>query len=60
MKDPIIEEVRKHRKEHTDEFRGDLSAICAELQRIQGTSGHKVVRLSPRKKTVSRRRTKSG
>src|SRR2546426_515252 len=29
MKDPIVEEVRKHRMEHTRKFDGDLSAICA-------------------------------
>ena len=35
--------------EHTRKFRGDLSAICADLRSIQIVSGHKVVRLSPRK-----------
>ena len=49
MKDPIVEEVRKHRMEHTQKFRGDLSAICADLHAIQAASGHKVVRLAPRK-----------
>ncbi|MBM4340360.1 MAG: hypothetical protein FJ110_12550 [Deltaproteobacteria bacterium] len=60
MKDPIIEEVRKYRRKHTRKFRGDLSAICAELRRIQDTSGHEVVRLSPREKEGARRRAKSG
>jgi len=60
MKDPIVEEVRKYRMEHTRKFRGDLSAICAELRRIQAASGHEIVRLSPRKKEPSRRRAKSG
>ena len=49
MKDTIVEEVRKHRMEHTRKFRGDLSAICADLRSIQIASGHKVVRLSPKK-----------
>ena len=49
MRDPIVEEVRKHRMEHTRKFRGDLSAICADLRRVQSASGHEVVRLSPRK-----------
>jgi len=49
MKDPIVEEVRKHRKEHTQKFNGELSAICADLRRIQESSGHTVVRLAPRK-----------
>ncbi len=49
MKDPIVEEVRKHRMEHTQKFRGDLSAICADLRAIQIASGHKIVRLAPNK-----------
>ena len=49
MKDPIVEEVRKYRIEHSRKFRGDLSAICADLRTIQIASGHKVVRLSPTK-----------
>ena len=49
MKDPIVDEVRKHRMDHTQKFRGDLSAICADLRTIQIASGHKVVRLPPRK-----------
>ena len=49
MKDPIVEQVRKHRMDHTRKFRGDLSAICADLRSIQSASGHKIVRLAPRK-----------
>jgi hypothetical protein len=45
MKDPIVEEVRKHRMEHTKKFGGDLKAICEDLRRIQRASGHLVVRL---------------
>ena len=60
MKDPIVEEVRKHRMEHTRKFRGDLSEVCADLRRIQTASGHKVVRLAPPKKKPSSRRAKSG
>ena len=60
MKDPIVKEVRKHRMEHTLKFQGDLSAICADLRSIQIASGHKVIRLSPRKPEptkASRRKT---
>lgn len=55
MKDPIVEEVRKHRKEHTQQFHGKLSEICADLRRVQKTSGHNVVRFAPRrlKPTIS-------
>ena len=49
MKDPIVEEVRKYRMEHTNEFQGNLSRICADLRGVQITSGHKVVRLAPRR-----------
>jgi hypothetical protein len=54
MRDPIVEEVRKHRMEHTRKFRGDLSAICDDLRSIQIASGHKVIRLAPRKKDLSK------
>jgi len=49
MKDPIVEEVRKYRMEHTRKFNFDLAAICADLKRIERESGHRVVRLAPRK-----------
>jgi len=48
MKDPIVDEVRKHRMEHTRKFNGDLAAIYADLRSIQAKSGQVVVRLSPR------------
>jgi len=47
MKDPIVEEIRKFRMEHTRKFKGDLAAICKDLQEIGRRSGHKVVRLRP-------------
>ena len=62
MRDPIVEEVRKYRMEHTHRFQGDLSAICADLRSIQVASGHKVIRLAPRKlepTTPIRQRKKS-
>ena len=49
MKDPIVEEVRQHRLEHMRKFKGELTAICADLRSIQNASGHKVVRPAPRK-----------
>ena len=49
MKDPIDEEVRKHREEHTKKFHGELSEICADLRRVQETLGREVVRLAPRR-----------
>jgi len=55
MNDPIVEEMRKYRMEHTQKFGGDLTAICADLRDIQATSGFKVVRLAPKKVTRKRR-----
>jgi len=54
MKDPIVEEVRKHRMEHTRRFRGDLAAICDDLRSIQVASGHNIVRLVPKKRQPTR------
>ena len=55
MKDPIVEEVRSYRMEHTRKFKGDLTAICEDLRSIQKASGQEVVRLAPRK--VDREKT---
>ncbi|MEI8140570.1 MAG: hypothetical protein WCI03_11975 [bacterium] len=49
MNDPIVQEVRKHRLEHTLRFGGNLAAICNELRSIQTASGHTIVRLTPRR-----------
>ena len=35
MKDPIVEEVRRHRATHTRRFRGDLAVICADLRKVE-------------------------
>ena len=48
MNDPIVEEVRRHRMEHTRNFGGDLKLICDDLRRIQEASGCKVVRRPPK------------
>jgi len=48
MNDPIVEEVRRYRMEHTRRFGGDLKLICEDLRRIQRESGCKVVRRPPR------------
>jgi hypothetical protein len=45
MKDSIVEEVRRHRAEHTRRFHGDLTAICADLRKVECRTGRKVVRL---------------
>jgi hypothetical protein len=48
MIDPIVEEVRRYRMEHTKKFGGDLKLICDDLRRIQKESGIQVVRRSPK------------
>jgi hypothetical protein len=55
MRDPIVEEVRRRRMEHTLKFKGNLSAICVDLRHIQKSSGHQVVRLAPKKLEPTRR-----
>jgi hypothetical protein len=57
MRDPIVEEVRKWRMEHTRKFGGDLSAICADLRSIQEASGHEVIRLAPKKRRPPKRQS---
>jgi len=54
MNDPIVEEVRQYRLEHTRRFQGDLGAICADLRALQKASGHEVVRLAPKKLKIVR------
>lgn len=56
MKDPIVEEARKYRMEHTRKFGGDLRAICEDLRALQKKLGLKVVNLPPRKLERKRRR----
>lgn len=62
MKDPIVEEIRKYRMEHTRKFGGDLKAICEDLRAYQVAQGIKVVRLAPqrpgRKPSVAKSRSK--
>jgi len=48
MNDPIVEEVRRHRMEHTRQCNGDLKHIYEDLRRIQRESGCRVVRRSPK------------
>jgi hypothetical protein len=48
VNDPIVEEVRQHRLEHTRKFGGDLKLICEDLRRIQRSSDYQVVRRPPK------------
>ena len=55
MKDPYVEEVRKHHMEHTRQFGSDLHRICADLREFEASLGDRVVTLEPEK-----RRPKTG
>lgn len=57
MKDPIVEEVRRYRMEHTRKFNANLAAICEDLRSLERKSGHKVVRLAPRRLKPKKGRT---
>jgi hypothetical protein len=48
VKDPIVDEVRKHRIEHTRRFNCDLHQICEDLREFEATLGDRVVRLEPK------------
>ena len=53
MKDPYVEEVRRHRMEHTRQFDSNLHRICEDLRQFESSLGDRVVTLEPKK----RRRT---
>jgi hypothetical protein len=46
--DPIVDEIRRIRQEHTDRFDGDLHAICEDLRRQERESGREYVSFAPR------------
>jgi hypothetical protein len=50
MKDPFVEEVRKHRLEHTRQFDSDLHRICEDLREFEASLGDRVVTLEPKKR----------
>lgn len=42
MLDPIVEEVRKARKRHEEQFNFDLQAICKDLRNKERKCGHPI------------------
>ena len=46
--DPIVDEIRRIRQEHTDRFNRDLHAICEDLRRQERQSGRDYVAFPPR------------
>ena len=57
MKDPIVDEVRKHRMEHTIQFNSDLHLICEDLRKFEATLADRVVRLEPKRVQPSKGRS---
>ncbi len=43
FEDPIVEEIRRHRKAHAAKYNNDLSAICKALKLREEQSKRKVV-----------------
>jgi hypothetical protein len=54
MKDPIVEEVRRFRREHAQRFGNNLQAICEDLRQHQAACGHRIVRLPARRTPAGR------
>jgi hypothetical protein len=48
MKDPIVEEVRQIRDDHSKRFNYDLDAICEDYMSHQSFAGTRLVRLKPK------------
>jgi hypothetical protein len=48
MNDPIVEEVRLVRNEHSKKFDYDLDAICEAYKAHQLQAGSRLVRLRPK------------
>jgi hypothetical protein len=46
--DPIVEGIRRVRRAHAAQFHNDLSAIVADLRRLESESGRSYVSFPPR------------
>ncbi len=49
FKDPIVEEVRRIRQEHSAQYGHDIHRICEALRKKEKESGRKLVNFGPRK-----------
>jgi hypothetical protein len=47
--DPIVEEIRKGRREHAAKFNFDLRAICNDFRKRETELGNRVVLLPPKR-----------
>jgi hypothetical protein len=48
IRDPIVEEIRRYRQEHSEKYDYDLKKICEALRSRQTMSKKKVVSRDPR------------
>jgi hypothetical protein len=48
FEDPIVEEIRRIRHEHAAKFNNDLTAIVADIRRLERESGQTHVNFPPR------------
>jgi hypothetical protein len=47
--DPILAEIRAFREAYSERFKGDVTAMLADLRKRQELSGRRVVRLSAKR-----------
>lgn len=59
MKDPIIEEIRRFRNEHSKQLNYDLDAICEDYKAHQTRAGKQLVRLKPKTIAIDSQTTDS-
>lgn len=52
-KDPIVEEVRKVRREHASKLNFDIKAIVEDARKRQRTSKHRIVSFLQKKQKAS-------
>lgn len=51
--DPIVAEIRRVRKAHAEEFNNDISAIVADIRRMEHESGREYVNFPPRRSVAT-------
>jgi hypothetical protein len=47
--DPIVEEIHKGRREHAAKFGFDMEKIAEDIKSREGTDGHPIAELKPRR-----------
>ena len=57
-RDPIVEEVRKHRQARAAKFNYDIDAMMADARKRQKTSGHKIAPV-PKRPAKSMRKVRA-